>query len=252
LESLGKTEPPFQTGANGTFEYARLLGVRVLQVPTRCEGVLSRVGDRFIIRIRQDAPPNRKSFTVCHEIGHIQIIRYVEKVLAEGDRNLEDCPIGVRAEETLANRIAANLLMPTAVFQSHASALQPTLDSLFKLAECFRTSLTSTAIRVAELQVWPCVLLWSLPNTYLGNRLGVEVLRCASSQGQPNQFHGQRHAWVHFDNIHKSSERCCRIDSLLTLRDCEGKASIWRCESIPEQYKDVNGVFSIFSRQESG
>src|SRR3989442_7617402 len=63
--SLGKSEPPFQTG---DYEYAALLNVRVIESPAIVpSGLLSYFKGRFVIEVKASDRLERKSYTVCHE-----------------------------------------------------------------------------------------------------------------------------------------------------------------------------------------
>lgn len=146
--------PPFQTGS---YEYARLLNIPVIENDIRADGALAYFEDQFVIQVRRAAPFVRRSFTVCHEIGHIQILT------RSGCTPPYQIAAGARAytaEEELADAFAANLLMPRARFREHASLLPISLTSIGQLAQAFSTSFDATSRRIMDLGIWPCALLW--------------------------------------------------------------------------------------------
>lgn len=118
LQILNLTEPPFDP-----FRIAELMGVKV-----KTDLDLEKISNDGMIYLNEKGkpeiwinpiqPPRRQVFTLSHELGHL-----VYRVLPNIDRFKD--PIednystlyrnGTRgAQETLANKFAANLLMPVA------------------------------------------------------------------------------------------------------------------------------------------
>jgi hypothetical protein len=108
---------------------------------------------------RRDSP--RARFTVAHELGHYFIDehrRVLESGAAGGHRSLCDYESRNPAERE-ADHFAANLLLPERRFRSAASRVAAGLSGVLDLAELFRASVTSTAIRYASLNVKPCAVV---------------------------------------------------------------------------------------------
>src|SRR5258707_14164525 len=74
LARLGKTEPPFQVASESGYEFADLLNIPVLECDIACDGILHEFDHRYLIQVNRSAPPKRKNFTVCHEIGHYVLL----------------------------------------------------------------------------------------------------------------------------------------------------------------------------------
>ena len=158
---LDRKKPPFQSER---YEYAELVGARVIEkniYDRKLNGTLSTCGDEFLIVINEEDSPERKSFTVCHELGHMKMLIEAESELGR-DRVLNRFH-GSLEEERLSDMFAVNLLMPRKEFKKEATALDPSMKSLLKLASTFRTSVEAAARRVVRMDIWPCALLWCMP-----------------------------------------------------------------------------------------
>ena len=170
---LRRNEPPFQSDR---YEYAELLGVRVIEKEIsdrKLQGVLSTCGNEFLILINKNDSPERKSFTVCHEVGHIQMLKAAESTLGR-DRVLKHVA-GSREEEFLSDAFAINLLMPRQDFKRAARDLDMSMTSLSELAKRYRTSIEAAARRVVGLNVWPCSVLWGSLEKLCGGSFAVKI-----------------------------------------------------------------------------
>jgi Zn-dependent peptidase ImmA (M78 family) len=171
VKRLGKTEPPFQTEA---YEYAALAGAKVLEANITSSGVVSVFNGRIIIEVNRNHPLERKNYTVCHEVGHIELRRAAKLLpppfkttMCAGEQTDDE---GVtRTEEWMVRRFAANILMPREVFRKKAEPLVASLDNAMVLANMFKTSLGATLRRIASLGVWQCVMIWGIPEKMKGD-----------------------------------------------------------------------------------
>lgn len=112
----------------------------------------------------QQADSPRPRFTLAHELGHYYIDEH-RNALAAGrvptHRSRCDYDSQNLAEQE-ADHFAANLLMPRGRFLDKAKAAPPGLSGIISLADFFKTSITSTAIRYAACDVFPCaVVKWT-------------------------------------------------------------------------------------------
>lgn len=163
VEHRGHERPPFLSE-----EYASLLGIKRIEKADLGEisAILVKLRDGDVIRVNQHHNSARQNFSCAHEIGHALL----------KDLNLESCIDDVefrtfnpqahaiasaKARERLCDAAATELLMPEAVFKRFLLSSGISINSLEWLANIFRVSITSTAIRVAELSTEPCIaLLW--------------------------------------------------------------------------------------------
>lgn len=132
-----------------TIVYAPLVG---------CEARIIGYGERAIITINRASSPERKRFSAGHELGHWSndrgksILACTENQLSEW---FADNP------ERRANRYAADLLLPARMFLPRAENQPVTFATVASLAGIFRTSITSTAIRLVEQGSLPSMILCS-------------------------------------------------------------------------------------------
>jgi hypothetical protein len=159
LEELGITDP---SGINvdaiaeycgATVVYERLSG---------SEARIIGVDARAIITVNSHASPERQRFSAAHELGHwmrdrgkVAFSCTETNLIREWD---EDNP------ERRANKYAADLLLPSKLFQPAARRARPTFDDVRALARQFRTSVTATAIRLIELGDAPAMIVASDSN----------------------------------------------------------------------------------------
>ncbi|MBS1962320.1 MAG: ImmA/IrrE family metallo-endopeptidase [Bdellovibrionales bacterium] len=139
---------------------AAACGAIILEKPlTGCDARIIGSGDRAIITVRSDASPERKRFSGAHELGHWMRDRGKAVLSCENETFLKQW--GTTNPEMTANRFAADLLLPRAMFQTRSKGTPITWASVKTLAKIFRTSLTATAIRLAELGELPGMLVCS-------------------------------------------------------------------------------------------
>lgn len=165
VEQRGHGKPPFLSE-----EYAPLLGIKGIEKANLGEvsAILIKLHDGDVIRVNQNHNSARQNFSCAHEIGHALL----------SELNLEPCIDDIefrtfnpqahaiaraRARERLCDAAATELLMPEIVFKKYLLALGASISSIESLANIFRVSIISTAIRIAELSAEPCItLLWRL------------------------------------------------------------------------------------------
>lgn len=128
-------------------------------VMTTAEGRLVRSKNSGIISVAEHAYRSHKwRFVIAHEIGHF--LRH------EGLNQLDICQdadlrAAYKGREAEANDFAAELLMPTALFAHRCDIARPSLRHVSELAEAFRTSLTSAALRFIRFAPEPCAVVHS-------------------------------------------------------------------------------------------
>jgi hypothetical protein len=103
-------------------------------------GELRRDGKGFKVVYSSSLLPERRRFTIAHEMGHA--------VFEASGRN---CPRTGAELERLCDLLATEILMPSDVFLSLLGE-KLSLQKIFELAKTFKTSLSATAIRCSELR----------------------------------------------------------------------------------------------------
>jgi IrrE N-terminal-like domain len=156
FDELGITEPT-DIDVEAIAQYC---GATVLYEPLHgCEARIVGLSDRAIITVRDDASATRKRFSVAHELGHW--LRDRAKIAFNCTERIFRREWGLDNPEQRANRFAADLLLPEAMFRPKARPLPVTLGTARSLADIFNTSLTATAIRLVELGPQPAMLVCS-------------------------------------------------------------------------------------------
>jgi Zn-dependent peptidase ImmA (M78 family) len=141
---------------------AKAIGLQVMadDLGPQVSGLLVRRGSQVLIAVKRSDPPNRRNFTVAHEIGHHVLGHqfqagehvHVDKgnyISQRGPRS----STGVDPKEVEANQFAAALLMPSSFVRAAANRLgSPILDSdVSALAEMFKVSEQAMTIRLTGL-----------------------------------------------------------------------------------------------------
>ena len=153
LKSLGVTEPKeidleaiaFDQGAE--VRYCNLHG---------CEADILGFHDTAIISVDQSRGHRRKRFSIAHELGHWHYHRG-KKLQCRVE---EYQPKHKQLAERKANGYAASLLMPHYLIKPRARDHRKlTFNVIEQFAAEFDTSLSATAIRLVEADIWPCMLI---------------------------------------------------------------------------------------------
>lgn len=146
---------------------AKSVGIRVIpgHYDDQFDGMLEHDSDRFFIYCNLDRVESlttpRARFTLAHELGHYYIAEH-HNALKSG--NAPKHPSRCDHESTNpieleADHFASCLLMPSDRFRKRAKRVAKGLEGIRELAGVFGTSLTSTAIRYAKLDVTKCVVI---------------------------------------------------------------------------------------------
>jgi len=163
IEERGHDKPPFLPG-----EFARLQGIKQIVKADLGEtsAVLLRFHDGPVIKVNQNHNLARQNFSCAHEIGHIlfselKLRRYIRSIEYRTFNPGGEREARTRAIERLCNVAATELLMPEFVFRKYLSGFGISINSIERLANIFRVSLQTAAIRIAEVSTEPCLaLLW--------------------------------------------------------------------------------------------
>jgi len=155
IEELGIIEPS-EIDIEAIAQYC---SATVLYEPLRgCEARIVGNQERAIITVNAKSSRTRQRFSAAHELGH-----WMQDRNRIGFSCTEDAFISEwRSDnpERLANRFAADLLLPPHMFQMYARNLPLVFDSVRSLASVFETSLTATAIRLVELGSYPGMIIY--------------------------------------------------------------------------------------------
>ena len=114
-----------------------------------CEARIVGTKDRAIISVDSRQSWTRQRFSVAHELGHWHHHR--GKVLTCQSKDIGNYSGSAVHRERLADRYAANFLLPPYLFRAIAAQyLECSFDSIRQLSALFKTSITSTAIQAVN------------------------------------------------------------------------------------------------------
>jgi hypothetical protein len=123
-----------------------------------CEARLVGAGERAIISVDENSGPERRRFSVAHEIAHWMLDR--GKPLFECQKaDLRSPWSRALHPESLANGFAADLLMPRLLFMPLARNRPVTFDTVDQLRNVFNVSRTAAAFRFVETSDADCMLV---------------------------------------------------------------------------------------------
>ena len=134
-------------------ELANELGLKVTRapMPPKVSGLIQPSDDapaRFEIRVNKYEMPERQRFTVAHEIAHYLLHRddigagVVDSIMYRSNLTSR--------KETEANRLAADIVMPTRIVGKELERLggKRTDETVAKLASMFRVSVPAMRVRL--------------------------------------------------------------------------------------------------------
>jgi hypothetical protein len=146
LRALGVTAP-HEIDIEAIAQYC---GATVMYEPLEgCEGRIIGFSNRAIITVNQRAAESRRRFSAAHELGHW--LKHRGKVALVCDNDQLTCKWDGHDKEGVANRYAAELLLPQYLFQPLLKQRLLTFEAVRWLAKRFETSITATAIRAVQL-----------------------------------------------------------------------------------------------------
>ena len=157
-EAFGPATPPVDVQA-----IAKKLRLKVVhaELGEDVSGLLISKGDSTVIAVQENDPPNRKRFTIAHEIAHFCLRHqfepgehvHVDRGHLITPRNARSSS-GVDLKEIEANQFAASLLMPSKLLLRSIKALKVKSlcdDHVERLAEKFQVSEQAMTIRLSTL-----------------------------------------------------------------------------------------------------
>ena len=135
------------------------VGARIKVRPlVNCEARIIGLDDHAFISVNSASPPERRRFSIGHELGHWAHHRGQCAVCRAGDignyRNEQ------ATKERAADTYAADLLMPWYLFKPVAREHKRLdLKSIRLVAATFSASLTATLIRMIDSDQFPCSMI---------------------------------------------------------------------------------------------
>lgn len=143
-------------------EIAYTRGAFVKEEPlTSSEARLTVFGDKAYITVSSLLQnPQRKRFSIAHELGHFEIHRTKSALLICMDKDIHE--ITGKIFEKEANEFASALLLPEQLFKPMCDQEEPSLQWISELTRLFNTSLVATTRRYIEFSNEPVALVYSI------------------------------------------------------------------------------------------
>lgn len=141
------------------YAVAEKLGISVEdhEFDSDVSGVLMVRPNGAVIGVNQSHHPNRKRFTIAHEIAHFKLHREESKLFVDGKANFFRDALsseGIDPQERSANQFAAALLMPAELVYRYYAEQQPDIydpTDCARFAAKFRVSEQALIIRLTNL-----------------------------------------------------------------------------------------------------
>ncbi len=158
LDDVGVSGPPVPLHVLASFQ-----GIRSIErVEMESSGRLITSAAGSIVQVNSRESPLRQNFTIAHEIAHTFFPSFLVSPAPILDEHTGHYP-PVDEEEYLCDVGASALLLPSRWLQPACAEMEPSLDSLNRLAGRFRASLEATARAVARLDGWAFALVFWEP-----------------------------------------------------------------------------------------
>jgi len=190
IEKRGDDNPPFLAK-----EFAYLQGItKITKADFRQIGaILIRMQDGYSIKTNQNDLQVRQNFSCAHEIGHVlfgelKLEHYIRGIEYRDFNPSARDKVREKAKERLCDIAATELLMPELIFKRHLSNFKLSMYSIERMAEIFKVSVQTTAIRVAELSTEPCIILLWRPQQF-----GKKTLRIIWRVGPGRQLRSRNY-----------------------------------------------------------
>ena len=134
-----------------------------------CEATLLGYGDKGIVTVTTGVSPERRRFSIAHEVGHWEQHRGQSFVCRVEERALDKA---ARTKEREADDYASSLMMPTDLFKEaiRSSKGGVAIPMISALATTFKASFPAAAIRYVELSGEPVVLIFNGTGAHKGRR----------------------------------------------------------------------------------
>lgn len=208
-------------------ELAEAVGIkRIGELVTEgFEGMLmtNPVKSQGIILVKANVNPQRRRFTIGHELGHYLLPWHRQLEFSCTSENIQDSsavPGSTRGieMEAEANAFASELLMPSTAFKKlQRAAGEPCVEQIVKLATHFNSSIEATTRRFMNLSDFPVAFIFSHKNTVRYWAKGSEfpyLLNIRKGQSLPKQSSSRDNG----DGIGEMEE----IDGIVWLSDERG------------------------------
>jgi Zn-dependent peptidase ImmA (M78 family) len=122
----------------------------------RCEAMIAGTADRAIITVNSASIPERRRFSLAHEIGHWHHHR--GRILFCGASDIGNPPHRSLNPESQADQFASDLVLPNYMFRPRILKMKRlSLPAVREIKEEFNVSLTATLLKLIEADRFPII-----------------------------------------------------------------------------------------------
>jgi Zn-dependent peptidase ImmA (M78 family) len=116
------------------------------------------IGDRAFIAVDSESHPARQRFSAAHELGYWMLDRGKLASFVCSEKKFVNDRTGDNPEHR-ANHCAADLLLPSFMFEPFAKNKEITFQAVRELCSLFQTGITATTICLVELGSFPAIIV---------------------------------------------------------------------------------------------
>lgn len=160
------------------FALADLEGVRVEEAPIdiRSDGRIFPKGDEVWIQYAKGQTPERRHFTICHELGHTLFPDCYQRIRNRTKTEKEEWEF-----ENLCNIAASEFLFPIESFLQHVGNRLPNANEIISLASRYAASVDATSRRLINVANPPACVAFARYQEPTGKRKTSLVIQYAVS-----------------------------------------------------------------------
>jgi Zn-dependent peptidase ImmA (M78 family) len=155
LIGLGITEPKEIDLEAIAWSRGALVEYRPLD---RCDATIVGNSRRAVIAVNSRTSPERRRFSIGHELGHWHHHR--GRLLFCGDKDVENPAADALNPERHADAFASNLILPNYLLKPRLRKIKRvTLAAVREIGEEYAASLTATLIKIVQSNQFPLVII---------------------------------------------------------------------------------------------
>jgi len=184
---------------------------------------------------------NRRRFAIAHELGHFELHKNLERFYACDEKSFMDFH-QKGSQEAEANNFAAELLMPTKIFQSLLKKEPFSIQSIIELSCIFTTSITSTAIKYTQYGNHPIAVFFSQNGIIKWCAKSNDFI-CEYNRSKGEQLHNQSVA-LEFCKTKRIPDKPQIVMPIVWFKDFNISSTLYfweQCVAIPS----INAVLSF-------
>ena len=231
------------------------LGATLIIEPLKnSDGKIVRGNSKTLIKVNSEIPyEEKKRFTIAHELGHYLLHDKLDLEVHNDNSNTlnwfqsteKQAKKGLQEWE--ANDFASELLMPEKAFRKFVEKKRFSPNLIKEIASYFKTSLTSVAYRLVDLDIYPLFIVsihngkvsyWSLSKKFWVKVKDITKLE------PPEDSVAKEYIEANYDFIYKESEKAQLISKSVwfELKSYEKDSDFYEYCIPTKQYQSIVSI----------